>query len=155
MNDDDRLNLRQRQALDDRARRYHPPHTGDWFWFIVPILVCLAIIGVGYCLMGCAAHDAALVKDIQTRLDATVQPIVAGIAKVDSYTSGIKTKMDNIREANVNGRDQINSNFDKWAIYLLILLPFVSYIGPKIAWVAGQKAVSGVSHRKKKVTVSE
>ena len=103
---------------------------------------------------GCGVNDAALVKDVQTRLDATLQPVVAGIAKVENYTSGIKTKMDNIREANISGRDQINSNFDKWALYLLILLPAVSYIVPKIIWIMGQKTLGKVK-RRKKVTVSE
>lgn len=59
----DRLNLRQRQAIDDRARRYQPQHASDGvFYLVMALFMALVILAGAYLVFGCAAQDNNLLK---------------------------------------------------------------------------------------------
>lgn len=88
---------------------------------------------------------ARLKAEFRAELEAVIQPVVAAVATVQNYTSGIKTKMDNVREANTAGRDAIIKNNSTLFLIVCAILVFLGFKGDELlkiilAW-SGRKTV--------------
>lgn len=111
--DHDRLSLRQRAGL----RSYKPKrHDDGWFFLIIPILLAIAIIGVGYCVFGCDANALKIVWGGKQD-EPTSQPSIPS-----------RTHFENTqklaREADHNS-EQTLTKLEKWEAYGEIGIPLL------------------------------
>ena len=131
------------------CRRYA---VSDWRACVVWAIAILALAIALWMAGGCAASGRALSPE-------DVAAVVAGVANVQQ----------NETEA---GRDVITQAYDQWAprldamrrfvdalrrwsIWLILGIPAVTYIGPKILWIIVQRAVRNMNNKGKRKAKSK
>lgn len=101
-------------------------------WKDTLIVVLILLLGVFIFWMGSLTGCRALAPDV------TQHAAAPGDASQAATQTQLPTQTGVVNTANQATAGGDVSNFDRWALYLVIALPFLAYIIPKTAWHVGR-----------------